>query len=159
MDGVLTAEQCNVKQGMDLVELNLGGQPILLYYQDVLDICMKIRGLATFALRYERNPPALIHELDNYEKMPLETPLSPVYRRSGLMTNVKGWKVTFEGQLVVIRFNEQIFKFHYVDAVILNHWLGRAAKEAKHWAGDTSRTWRIFARLTDAEDNDKFAFG
>ncbi len=144
---------------MDLVEANLGGSPILLYYQEVLDICMKIRGLATFALRYERNPPTLIRELEDYERTPFENTLSPVYRRSGLMTNVKTWKVTQENQLVVLRFNDQYFKFHYADAVVLHAWLGHAAKEAKRWAGDSSRQWRVFARLTDAEDNDKFAYG
>ena len=120
---------------------------------------MKIRGLATFALRYERNPPTLMRELDNYEKTPYDVPMSPVYRRSGLLTNVKSWQITHENQLVVMQFNDQVFKFHYEDAVVLHHWLGRAAKEAKRWAGDSSRQWRLFARLTDAEDNDKFACG
>lgn len=120
---------------------------------------MKIRGLATFALRYERNPPTLIRELEKYEKEPITEPLSPVYRRSGLATNVESWKVTYENQLVVMRFNDQFFKMHYVDAIVLHAWLGRAAKQAKRWAGDSSRQWRLFARLTDAEDNDKFAYG
>ncbi len=149
----------SVKQGMDLIQLNLGDRSVLLYYHTVLDICMKIRGLATFALRYERNPPTLIRELEKYEKEPITEPLSPVYRRSGLATNVESWKVTYENQLVVMRFNDQFFKMHYVDAIVLHAWLGRAAKQAKRWAGDSSRQWRLFARLTDAEDNDKFAYG
>lgn len=156
---VLTIDKCNVKQGMDLVELRLGDRRILLYYQTVLDLCMKIHGLATFALRYERNPPTLIRELDAYAQEPLTNELSPVYRRSGLTTNVGKWKVAYENQLVVLYFDDQIFRLHYADAVVLHAWLGRAAKEAKRWAGDSGRQWRVFARLTDAEENDKFAYG
>ncbi len=159
MGAILTQTQVSVKQGMDLVQLRLGDRQILLYYQEALDICLKIRGLATFALRYERNHPKLIRELEKYDHAPLDTPLSPVYRRSGLVSNVKSWNVTYENQLVVLRFNEQFFKLHYTDAAHLQAWLGRAAKEAKRWAGDSSRQFRVFARLTDAEDNDKFAYG
>ena len=159
MGAILTQQQVSVKQGMDLVELHLGDRSILLYYQTVFEICMKIRGLATFALRYERNSPKLLRELEKYDQEPISEPLSPVYRRSGLAANVDAWNVTYEKQLVVLQFNDQIFKMHYADAIVLHAWLGRAAKQAKCWAGDSSRQWRIFARLTDAEDNDKFAFG
>ncbi len=159
MGAILTQDRMAVKYGMDLVQLKFGDRSILLYYHTVFDICMKIRGLATFALRHERKPPQLIRELEKYEREPLTEPLSPIYRRSGLATNVNTWDVTYEGQLVVLHFNEQKFKMHYADAAVLHAWLGRAAKEAKRWAGDNSRQWRVFAKLTDAEDNDKFAFG
>lgn len=159
MGVILTQHQMSVKQGMDLVQLNLDDRSILLYYQTTFDICMKIRGLATFALRYERNPPALMHELEKYEQEPSNVPLSPVFRRSGLMTNVDTWGVYQEDQLVVLVFNDLHVKMHYVDAVMVHAWLGKAAKEAKRWAGDSSRQFRVFAKLTDAEANDKFAFG
>lgn len=159
MDIILTSKQVNVKQGMDLVELHLGDRSVILYYQTVFDICMKIHGLSTFALRYERNSPVLMQELEKYDLEPIDEPLSPVYRRSGLDTNVKRWRVGYENQLVMLQFDDLIVKMHYVDAVLVHAWLGRAAKQAKRWAGDSGRQFRVFAKLTDAEDNDKFAFG
>ena len=159
MGVILTQQQVSVKHGMDLVQLKLGDRSMLLYYQHVFSICSKMRGLGTFALRYERNSPALMRELDKYELAPPDEPLSPVYRRSGLATNVETWKVSYEDQLVVLQFNDQQFKMHYADSAVVRAWLYKAAKEAKAWAGDDRTGFRVFARLTDAEDNDKFAYG
>lgn len=164
MGVILTQHQVSVKQGMDLVQAKFSDRSMLLYYQDTFEICSKMRGLGTFALRYERNSPKLMIELEKYEQEPPNVPLSPRFRRSGLKTNVKAYRVDYEDQLVVLEFrdftnNIHVVKMHYTDAVIVRAWLFKAAKEAKAWAGDDSRGFRVFAKLTDAEDNDKFAFG
>lgn len=159
MKDLFTFQDVNVRQGMDLVELQLGSNKLRLYYHDTLTICSKLQGNATFALRYERNHPKLWQELNKYEREPPKTPLHPNYRRSGLMSNVKMYKVSFKGQLVILQFDELLAKFHYSDIPRIRAHLYRAAKEAKCWAGDSSKQWNIFARLTDAEDNDKFAYG
>lgn len=159
MKDLFTFEQVNVRQGLDLVELQLGSNKIRLYYHDAFTICSKLQGNATFALRYERNNPKLWEELNAYEHKPITVPLHPRYRRSGLASNVKVYKVSFEGQLVILQFDTLVAKFHYSDIPKLRAHMYRAAKQAKRWAGDSSRQWNIFARLTDAEDNDKFAFG
>ncbi len=159
MKDLFTFEQVNVQQGMDLVELQLGSNKIRLYYHDVFTICSKLQGNATFALRYERNHPKLWAELNKYLLEPLTVPLHPTYRRSHMVANVKVYKISFEGPLVILQFNELVAKFHYSDIPKLRAHLYKAAKEAKRWSGDSSKSWNIFARLTDAEDNDKFAFG
>ncbi len=159
MKDLFTFEHVNVRQGMDLVELQLRSHKIRLYYQDVFAICSKLQGNATFALRYERNHPKLWRELQLYDQEPITTPLHPVYRRSYLASNFTVYKVSFRGSLVILQFNELVAKFHYSDIPRLRSHLYRAGKQAKRWAGDSSKQWTIFARLTDAEDNDKFAFG
>lgn len=144
---------------MDLVELQLGSHKIRLYYQDVFTICSKLQGNATFALRYERNHPKLWAELNKYQHEPARVSLHPTYRRSYLTSNVKTYKISFEGPLVKMQFNELEATFHYSDIPRIRAHMYRAAKEAKCWAGDSGRQWSIFARLTTAEDNDKFAYG
>ncbi len=159
MKDLFTFEQVNVRQGMDLVELQLASNKIRLYYQHVFTLCSKIQGNGMFALRYERNHPKLWRELSRYDQEPCIVPMHPCYRRSGLESNCKLQDVWFEGSLVVLQFDDLIAKFHYTDAARLRVHLYRGAKQAKHWAGDSSRSWNIFARLTTAEENDKFAFG
>ena len=159
MRDLFTFKQVNVRQGMDLVELQLSSHKIRLYYHDVFTICSKLQGNATFALRYERNHPKLWRELNKYEHEPIATPLHPTYRRSGLVSNVKVYKISFKGQLVILQFDELVAKFHYSDIPRLRAHLYRAAKQAKRWAGDDSKQWNIFARLTTAEENDKFVYG
>ncbi len=159
MKDLFTSKLYNVRQGMDLVELQLDSCKIRLYYHDVFTICSKLQGNATFALRYERNHPHLWRELNKYEREPPGVPMHPTYRRSGLVSNVKVYKISFEGQLVILQFNELVAKFHYSDIPRLRAHMYRAAKQAKCWAGDSSKSWHIFARLTTAEINDKFAFG
>lgn len=159
MKDLFTFKQVNVRQGMDLVELQLASNKIRLYYHDVFTICSKLQGNATFALRYERNHPKLWSELNKYEREPIATPLHSQYRRSGLLSNVKKYTISFKGPLVILQFDELVVKFHYSDIPRLRAHLWRAAKQAKRWAGDDSRQWNIFARLTTAEENDKFAYG
>ncbi len=144
---------------MDLVELDIASNKIRLYYQHVFTICSKLQGNATFALRYERNHPELWRELNKYAREPCIVPMHPQYRRSGLMSNVESWSVRFENQLVVLQFDDLVAKFHYSSIPRLRAHLYRAAKQAKHWAGDAVKQWNIYAKLTDAEDNDKFAYG
>ncbi len=159
MKDLFTFKDVNVRQGMDLVELQLGSHKVRLYYHDVFTICSKLQGNATFALRYERNHPKLWAELNRYEREPIFTPLHPTYRRSDLVSNVKTYGVSFRGPLVILQFNELVAKFHYSDIPRLRAHLYRGAKQAKRWSGDSSRQWTIFARLTTAEENDKFAYG
>lgn len=159
MKDLFRASQAQVTQGMDLVQLRLGSNKIRMYYQTVFEICSKMRGHGTFALRHERNHPALWRELDEYGRTPCTVPLHPKHRRSGLVTNLNNWKVWHEGQLVVVQFDDLITKFHYADAARIQAWMRRAGKQAKNWSGDSGRHMTIFARLTDAEDNDKFAYG
>lgn len=159
MKDLFTFEHVNVRQGMDLVELQLRSNKIRLYYHDVFTLCSKLQGNAMFALRYERNHPDLWRELQRYDQEPIIIPLHPTYRRSGLVSNVETYSVTFKGPLVILQFNELVAKFHYTDIPRLRSHLYRAGKQAKRWAGDSNKQWNIFARLTDAEANDKFAYG
>ncbi len=143
---------------MDLVQLQLGSDKIRLYYQTTFKICSSIQGAIKFAMGHEGVRPEVWHKINVYDRTDLETPLHHEYRRSGHSTNIKDWNVAFEGSLVVLTFDTQAYKMHFSDAVWIYAWLRRAAKEAKHWAGDRSRIYNTYANLRDAEENDKILY-
>jgi hypothetical protein len=80
------------------------------------------------------------------------------YRRSGITSNVHTWNVSWENNLVVIKLDDTTIKLHFSDAFELYTILRLTAKDAKAWAGDTSRYWNTRAMLTDAEADDKIVY-
>jgi len=158
MKDLFTAEQVNVQQGLDLVQLQLGSNKIRLYYQTVFKICSSLQGASKLAMQHEGVNASLWAKLAVYDSTDVGVPLHFEYRRSGNVANLTNWKVAFEGALVVLTLDDLTAKFHYTDAAKLTVWLRRAAKQAKNWSGDRSRQWSTFAHLSDAEENDKIAY-
>lgn len=158
MTVILKPAQMNVQQGMDLVQLQLGSDKIRAYYQTTFKICAGIMGSAKFAMQHEGVRPKLFEELNTYSRVDYTNPIHHEYRRSGHMPNFETWEVGFEGSLVKLTFDDEYYMMHYEHAVLLYAWLRRAAKEAKRWSGDRGRTFTTFAKLTDAEDNDKVLY-
>lgn len=142
----------------DVVVLRIGGIEIIFPYQSAFEICNGIKMAAKLALRIEGNKIALWREMAVVDHDP--EPLTPnrKFRQSGKATNLKNWAISFEGALVVMQFNESLFKLHYSEALPLYTWLRVAARRAKAWAGDRSRTMRTTAYLNDAEENYKHGY-
>ena len=158
MKDLFTAKQVNVAQALDIVQLQLGSNKIRLYYQTTFKICSSLQGATKFAMRHEGNKPDLWNKLAAYDRSECSVKLHREYRRSGYVTNLTNWEVAFEGSLVILKLDDLTAKFYYPDAARLNVMLRRAAKQAKHWAGDRSRIWNTYARLSDAEENDKVLY-
>lgn len=148
-------EHVNVQQGLDIVQLSLKTSKIRMYYPTTFEICSGMQGAIKFAMRHEGLKPKFWHELNKYDRTNLSVPLHKGYRRSGHLSNFEKWKVDFEGSLVMLTFDDEFFQLHFSDAAFVYAWLRRAAKQAKHWAGDRSRIYNTYARLTDAEEDDK----
>ena len=155
---VFKPAQIQVQQALDLVQLCIGKDKIRLYYPTAFKICSSMAGAAKFAMRHEGARPALWNELAKYDRAICAVPLHREYRRTNHPTNIKTWEVAFEDSLVVLTFDDQFYKMHYSDAAVVQVWLRRAAKQAKNWAGDSGRIWSTYARLTDAEENDKVVY-
>ncbi|KKN19228.1 hypothetical protein LCGC14_0947970 [marine sediment metagenome] len=158
MTVILKPAQMNVQQGMDLVQVRFESDRIRLYYQTTFKICVGLMGSIKFAMRNEGVRPGLFEQLNTYDRTNFTNPIHHEYRRSGLMTNVDKWDVGFEGSLVKLTFNDAYYMMHYSDGILLYAWLRKAAKEAKRWAGDRGRMFSTFARLTDAEADDKVLY-
>lgn len=58
-----------------------------------------------------------------------------------------------EFDTVVCQFGNVEVKLPYEAALQISAWIRLRAKEAKRFAGDNSRNWRVVGTLTDAEIN------
>ena len=155
---ILTQRQVSVKRGLDLVQLQLGLHKLQLYYHTVFEMCSGIQGAIKFAMRHEGTRVDVWADLNEYNRSDLGIPSHKGYRRSGHASNVKEWKVGFEQALVTLTFDDLTVKMHYSDAAKLYSWMRRAGRQAKNWSGDKSRHWNTYARLVDAEENDKVVY-
>ncbi len=155
MAHVFTRERVNVRQAMDIVEWQLCSNKVRLYYQNTIEILHGMRVAAKAAMRHEGNAVSAWRDHAKIDRTPSIVPLNPEYRRSGFASNVKTWRVDVEGALVVVYLNELEARFHWTDALYFSAWLRTAARQAKNWAGDSTRQLRSTALLTDAEDNYK----
>jgi len=160
MSNVLTMHSCGAGAAKDMVGLQLGPHRFLMYYQTAFKIAAGILMSSKLAATYEGvNPQSWSNWLKQHQAQqdPLVA-LSPSYRRSEAKPNFEDWKVGFENNLVVFTFDNEIIKMHYEDAFRLYSMVRLAGKNAKRWAGDTSRQWTTRAVLRDAEENDKIVY-
>ena len=67
--------------------------------------------------------------------------------------NGKPWDVWHEGELVCLRLKEVTARWEAPAALTIAGWIRVGGRQAKHWAGDTSKTHRYAGILTDAEEN------
>lgn len=143
---------------MDMVWLQLGPHHIQMYYQTAFKIAAGVLQAAKFAAGHEGvHPTRVLSMVDARQQDPLE-PQSREYRRSEHRPNFKEWNVSFNLNIVSIRFDDTAAGIHFSNAVELYVWLRLAAKNAKRWAGDRGRQWTTTARLVDAEVNDKIVY-
>ena len=158
MGEVLTKQTCAAGAKYDMVGLKFGTQRFLLYYQIAFELAAGVLMASKMAARYEGVHPSKWSEFVNTIQQSPIAPLHRGYRRSDATPNFKDWSVAFERNLVVFKFDQETIKMHYSEAFEMYGWIRTAAKNAKHWAGDTSRQWTTRANLVDAETNDKFVY-
>jgi hypothetical protein len=61
--------------------------------------------------------------------------------------------VSHVGELVRLKFGNQLIDMHYSDALQFSQWMRLNAKEAKRESGDRSRVVQMAGILSDAEEN------
>lgn len=148
----------------DLVYVTLGDRTLRLFYQTTLEIAAGMRLAAKMSMRHEG---ALVTQWrETLQSIPTSGLPRPefyrrahkTFRRSNLLANVSVWRVTWSGALVSLHADDVVFRLHWTDALVLHRVLREWAKDAKSWAGDTSRTTRSVAYLSDAEENYKYGY-
>lgn len=73
--------------------------------------------------------------------------------------NGKPWDVWHEGELVCVRLKAVVARWEAPAALTVAGWIREGGRQAKRWAGDTSKTHRYAGILTDAADNDRLGTG
>ena len=160
MGNVLTMHACGAGAAKDMVGLQLGPHRFLMYYQTAFKIAAGILMSSKLAATHEGVHPSTWSDWISQRMVPQEASavLWPLYRRSEARPNFEEWKVGFENNLVVFTFDNEEIRMHYEDAFKIYGQVRLAGKNAKRWAGDTSRQWTTRAVLRDAEDNDKIVY-
>ncbi len=69
--------------------------------------------------------------------------------------NSKPWDVWHEADLVCIRLKAVVARWEAPAALTIAGWIREGGRQAKRWAGDTSKTHRYAGILTDAAENDR----
>jgi hypothetical protein len=156
---IFTSQHVSSSTLLDMVVFEIGTHRPRVPYQTAFEILNGVRMAAKMAMAEDGNPVTAWRQMaeinaDRDKPIPHRG-----FRRSTEVSNVGTWSVRFEGVLVVLVFDELTAKIHYADALTWYTGLRISARQAKAWAGDTSRTLRGVAHLTDAEANDKKGFG
>ena len=135
------------------MELRLGEHTPRVFYQTAIEFNPQIKLCARAAFQKEG---ASWREqwLWHNEDYGLPTvPRNPTFRRSAMQPSALKVKVDLDDRLVRIQFDDKLtVRMPYEDACTLNGFIERAIRNAKNWAGDSTRGFRLSARLTDAEE-------
>jgi len=158
MNEVLSKQVCTAAYAQDMVRLKFGSHSVLMYYQTAFEIAAGVLSASKQAGQYEGVHPSRWSEYVNMVPQTPMEPLSLFYRRGDHPSNFTSWSVAFERNLVVFTFDQTIIKMHFGNAFEMYGLIRLAGKNAKNWAGDTSRQWTTKATLTDAEQNDKYVY-
>lgn len=167
MSEVLTLERVAAEADQDMVRLTFGTERPFIPYQSAFELVAELCVAAKMAMREEGNDVKLWRGMSLIGRERPDPVAERRFRRSHLVPNVAEWKVQyFPGSpLVVLTFvpwpsgRTLVVKIHYADALKFYTSFRFAAREAKAWAGDSSRIWSAAAHISDAEDNYKRGFG
>lgn len=167
MSVILTLEKVAAEADHDMVRLTFGTEHPLVPYMTGFEIVADTRVASKMALREEGNDVKLWREMSLIGRERPDPVTARRFRRSHLVPNVSDWKVQyFPGSpLIVLTFvpwpsgRTLVVKMHYSDSLKFYTKFRFACREAKAWAGDSSRLYSSSAYLSDGEENYKRGFG
>jgi hypothetical protein len=133
----------------DIVVLRVGSMKARFSYTTAFRIAQRMRLHGGVAARAAGVNPV---DRDILKRKADETNLRPV-KGGDARKNDAPWDVWNEGELVAVRLKTVIARWEAPAALTIAGWIRVAGRQAKHWAGDTSRTRRFAGILTDANEN------
>lgn len=135
----------------DIVVLRVGKMKARMSYTLAFQIAQRMRLHGGVAARIAGATPkerfALKRKAD-------EANLRPIGNAEA-RDNGKPWDVWHEGPLVYVRLKTVIARWEAPAALTIAGWIRAGGRQAKRWAGDTSKTHRFAGILTDAAENDR----
>lgn len=135
----------------DIVVLRVGKMKARMSYTLAFQIAQRMRLHGGVAARIAGATPkerfALKRKADEADLRPIDN--------IEVQDNGKPWDVWHEGELVCVRLKAVVARWEAPAALTIAGWIRVAGRQAKRWAGDTSKTHRYAGILTDAADNDR----
>lgn len=161
MSDLFALTRINARNQEDVVSISFGRAEVRVFYQAALDIAHSMRLAAKLASRTDGLRGGDWREVsspDAAEEAAAKRKTHRGYRRSRQDSNIRKWAVSFEGSLVVLKFDNTPIKMSWNDALVLHGTIRNAALDAKAWAGDRSKTMRGKGYLNDAEENYRLGY-
>ena len=151
MSEILARTGVSVDADDDIVVLRVGKMKARMSYTLAFQIAQRMRLCGGVAARI-----AGVNALDRFKlkRQADEANLRPI-DNGDAPDNGKPWDVWYEGELVGVRLKGVIARWEAPAALTIAGWLREGGRQAKRWAGDTSKTHRYAGILTDAAENDR----
>ena len=138
----------------DMVVIRLGDARPCIPYQVALELAHYLRMQCKRAARYD-------HAIGSFWT---DVPMEDLYdrpkayhgfRRSKQVSNVDKWKLSENAQLIGLHFDGVGLEMDYETGIKLHQCIRRAGQRAKAWAGDSTKSSRMLANLTDAAEDSR----
>lgn len=148
MSELLQRMRIDVAADNDVVVLSVGHASLRFGYPTAFKIAQGLRVAGKHAMRNAGIPVNTHRAVGDFDTNLPAAPLHPEYRRTAEPLAGQPWRVDVENTRVALHIGNTALRVDHDAALQMATWLRMRAKEAKRWAGDTSRTMRIAGTLT-----------
>ncbi len=149
MSELLEPTSVSVDVENDIVVFRVGQATARFSYSSAFMIAQQMR-LATGVAA--RTAGATLEQRRALKRQPAADHVRPVDQPAVPSGDLR-WKVTNEGELVCLQIGDLIARWEAPAAGQIASWFREGGRQAKRWAGDTSKTMRVAGILTDAGEN------
>ena len=149
MTELLKREDVSVDVENDVVVFRVGLNVARFSYTSAFMIAQQLRLMAGLAARIAG---ATLEQRRAIKRQPDEDAVRTV---SGpkIPSGDLRWRVWNEGELVALQIGDLVARWEAPAAGTIASWFREGGRQAKAWAGDTSKTLRLAGILTDASEN------
>lgn len=153
MTSILKNEKVSVETDCDRVIFAAGRTLFPIPYATAFKMAASLKMACKQAMRITKEPLSEADALMKSDREIKVNEVSPIKRNLPIQ-NFE-WGVSYCGEMVYMEIGNNEVGFHFSDGLKISQWLRFGGKQAKNWAGDTSRSMHATGILTDAEDNYK----
>lgn len=150
MTTLLKREDVSVDVENDIVVFRVGSGVARFSYTSAFMIAQRLRLMAGLAARIAG---ATLEQRRAIKRQPTEDDVHSISGAKLVPSGDLRWRVWNEGELVVLQIGDLVARWEAPAAGTIASWFREGGRQAKVWAGDTSKTHRYAGILTDANEN------
>lgn len=133
----------------DVVVFRVGPNLARFSYTSAFMIAQQLRLFSGLAARIAG---ATLEQRRELKRQPVEDNVRSI-SQPNIPSGDSRWRVWNEGELVLLQIGDLVARWEAPAAGTIASWFREGGRQAKAWAGDTSKTMRLAGILTDAEEN------
>lgn len=149
MSELLEPTNVSVDVENDIVVFRVGHATARFSYSSAFMIAQEMRLAAGVAGRAAGIP---LEDRQELKRVPAQKEVRPVDTPDKGAGGLR-WLVTNQGVLVCLQIGDLVARWEAAPAMQIAAWFREGGRQAKRWAGDSSRTLRLAGILTDANEN------